>query len=553
MPVLDAPKTARLNGHLKGGPPLAPGGLSQYISEQLRREGSSVRDLRNPTRWTLENLHSHLWSKQSEIINSIVRHPRTTVRSAHDTGKSFTAAVATCWWLSVHPVGSAFVITSAPTAAQVEVILWREIAKAKGRGKLPGRITTGTIPKWKTQEGEIIAYGRKPADLQSEASGQAFQGVHARYVLIILDEACGIPSWLWQSIHTIATNKYARILAIGNPDVPDTDFHNTHKPENAHMWNQIKIRAQDTPAFTGEDVPESLLLDLVDPNWVAERADDWGRESPLYVSKVDAEFPEVSEETLIHPRLIQDAQLRDLSSDALGVPGVYGLDVARFGRNETVMYRNRGGNLRLEWHAQKQDTMRTAGRAAKVLNETFGQAPMHIDTIGVGAGVFDRLAEQGFPVVPFVASEAPSTPVNKKRFANRRAEQWWNFRMQLERGQIDLPQTNEDPKLISQLASMRYFIRSDGKIQVESKEDMEDRGMPSPDRADAAMMACADPLPTAGDFYIPPKPDQRRVQRPDLRSDDAIQMALQVNDLGGTDVTHVDLASLTQDLLHKDW
>jgi hypothetical protein len=541
MPVLDAPKVSRQ--------PLAPTNLGAYIRQQLIRQGSSVRDLRNPTRWAHERLNTFLWSKQRDILNSIVRHPKTTVRSAHDTGKSFTAAVATTWWLSVHPIGSAFVITSAPTAAQVEVILWREIQKAKTRGKLPGRITTGTIPKWKDDTGEIIAYGRKPADLASDASGQAFQGVHARYVLIILDEACGIPPWLWESIHTIATNKYARILAIGNPDVPDTDFHKTHKPEQSHIWNQIKISAFDTPAFTDEDVPDSLLLDLVDPAWVDQRADDWGRESPLYMSKVNAEFPEVNEETLIHPRLIQDAQLRDLSSSAFGEPGTFGLDVARFGRNETAMYRNRGGHLRLEWNATKQDTMRTAGKAARLLNETFGNAPMHIDTVGVGAGVFDRLAEQGFPVVPFVASEAPSTPVNQKRFVNRRAEQWWNFRMMLEKGMIDLPQTNEDPKLISQLASIRYFIRSDGRIIVESKDDAEDRGMPSPDRADAAMMACADPLPTQGDFWIPPKPQQRAAENPTYTADNAIQAVISLNEGGPT----VDLASITADLLKKTW
>jgi hypothetical protein len=128
---------------------------------------------------------------------------------------------------------------------------------------------------------------------------------------------------------------------------------------------------------------------------------------------------------------------------------------------------------------------------------------MVIDTIGVGGGVFDRMREQNFPVIPFVASESPSGPTAKKRFVNRRAEQWWAFRKMFERGEIDLPSTDEDSKLISQLSSIKYFIRSDGRILVESKEDMEARGLPSPDRADAAMMACVRPLPAAGEFIIP--------------------------------------------------
>jgi hypothetical protein len=528
--------------------PTAPKGLADHIANQLRQRNANHRWTRNPVGWAEQQLKTFLWSKQREILNSVVRHPRTTVRSAHDTGKSFTAATATAWWLSVHPIGSAFVVTTAPTAPQVEVILWREIQRARQRGNLPGRITSGTIPKWKTSTGEIIAYGRKPADLKSEAdASQAFQGVHARYILIILDEACGIPNWLWDAVETLATNRFARVLAIGNPDVPETPFAKTHSPESS--WNKLKISAFDTPAYTKEQVPQSLLDDLVSPNWVKQRAEEWGKESPLYISKVDAEFPEVSEETLIHPRWIQQAQLQDFSSAALHESGRFGLDVARFGRNETVCYRVRAGHLRREFAYVGKPTTHTTGQAVRLLNKSYGLAPMVIDTIGVGSGVFDQLKEQGFSVVPFVASEAPSGPVNKKRFANRRAEQWWSFRKQFERGLIDLPATNEDSKLIAQLGAIRYFIRSDGRIIVESKDDMEARGMPSPDRADAAMMACADPLPAAGEFYVPQLPEQRALQLQTNYATDIQAFAQTPDGLP----TSVDLASLTADLLTRDW
>jgi hypothetical protein len=476
----------------------------------MEERRASHRWIRNPVGWTINRARAHPYSKQREIMNAVVRHRRVSVRSAHDTGKSWSAADLTAWWLDVHPIGSAFVVTTAPTAPQVEVILWREIQRVKNKANLPGRITSGNIPKWKTAADEIIAYGRKPADLKSQdEASQAFQGIHARYILVILDEACGIPEWLWNAVETIATNRYARVLAIGNPDVPDTPFAKTHQPHSD--WHKIKISAFDTPAYTGEPVPESLLLDLVSPEWVEARAKDWGVESPLYTSKVGAEFPEVSEETLIHPRLIQEAQLRDLSGVAINIPGSFGLDVARFGRNETVCYRNRGGYLRREFGYHKQDTMVTAGRAIRVLNTvkaSLAGVYMVIDTIGVGGGVYDRMREQNFPVIPFVASESPSTPTGKKRFVNRRAEQWWAFRKQFEAGLIDLPSTDEDDKLIAQLGSIKYFIRSDGRILVESKEDMEARGLPSPDRADAAMMACVRPLPQAGEFTVPDaKPD----------------------------------------------
>lgn len=520
------------------GAPAAPAGLAEQIRLQLEARKTSQRWIRNPTGWLIHNTNSRFWSKQKEIANAVVRHPRVSVRSAHDTGKSFTAAQMTAWWLSVHPIGSAFVVTTAPTAPQVEVILWREIGKVKRQANLPGRITSGNIPKWKTSAEEIIAYGRKPADLKNATeAAQAFQGIHARYILVIMDEACGIPEWLWNAVETIATNKFARVLAIGNPDVPETPFEKTHLPTS--RWHSLKISAFDTPAFTGEDVPANLLTDLVSPDWVDARRDEWGEQSPLFMSKVLAEFPEVSEETLIHPRLIQMAQFADRSKEALSDPGRYGLDIARSAnKNENACYRNRAGHLRLEFANYEPNTMRTAGRATRLLNRTGGNVPMVVDTVGVGGGVYDRLKEQGLPVQPFVASEAPTTPTNKKRFVNRRSEQWWNFRKQFEQGLIDLPSTTEDSKLISQLMAIRYVIRSDGKILVEPKEDMEDRGLPSPDRGDAAMMACADNPTLQGEFYLPPPGNLTTM----LAKEPGFV----------TDIPD-DLRSLTEDLLMKRW
>lgn len=517
-----------------------PQGTSTYIRDLIQNRQKAHRYARNPVAWGRHRLQAFYWSKQREILNTVIRNPRTSVRSAHDTGKSFTAANLAAHWLDVHPIGSAFVVTTAPTAPQVEAILWREINRCHVKGNLPGRITSGTIPKWKMPTAaylgrktadEIVAYGRKPADLKDEASAsQAFQGIHARYLLVIMDEACGIPDWLWNAVETIATNRFARVLAIGNPDVPQTPFEKTFDP--ASGWANIKISAFDTPAYTQENVPANLLDDLVSPAWVNRREIDWGKASPLYQSKVLANFPEVTEETLIHPKWIRYAQDLDLSSQALETPGQFGLDVARsIQGNETACYRNRNGHVRRQFTMHNNDTMKTVGRAIRVLNMTYGQANMHIDTIGVGAGVHDRLKEQNFPTIAFIANEAPSTPTNRKRFVNKRAEQYWNLRVMFERGQIDLPPQGEDDKLIAQLGSLQYFIRSDGRILVESKEDMAERGLPSPDRADAFMMACANPLPQAGDFWLPPLPTQRAAvgEKP------------------------VDLASLTADLLETQW
>jgi hypothetical protein len=472
--------------------------LLSMVADRLAPPPDPYAD--RPVEWVHERRKGSTWSAQRAVLESIRDHRYTAVVSAHSTGKSHISAEACTWWVDVHPHDDVFIVTTAPSVTQIKAILWRYIKKAKRELNLPGYITEADTPEWKMPGATLVGYGRKPQDLRNaEEAATAFQGIHAKYVLVVMDEAGGIPSWLWTAVDTLVTSPQNRVLAIGNPDDPSSQFAKVAAPGSA--WNKIFISAFDTPAFTGEKVPQDLLDRLVSPEWVEERKRTWGVDSPLYISKVLGQFPEVTEETLFYPSWVRAAQERDFSGPAVGEPGTFGLDVARKGANETACYRNRAGMLRQEWIARKEDTMQTAGRAAASLNETFGYAPMHVDTIGVGGGVFDRLREQGFPVVSFVASERPTTPEAQKRFVNRRAEQWWAFREGMEQGLYDLPPDGEDDLLISQLLSIKYRIRSDGRVLIESKDDLEARGMPSPDRADAAMQST---VGGSAEFWLPP-------------------------------------------------
>jgi hypothetical protein len=91
--------------------------------------------LGNPVGWMNERLGAHLWSKQRDIANSIVAHKRTSVKSCHNAGKSWIAAQIAAYWIDVHPSGEAFIVSTAPTYAQVHAILWEEIRKAANNPK----------------------------------------------------------------------------------------------------------------------------------------------------------------------------------------------------------------------------------------------------------------------------------------------------------------------------------------------------------------------------------------------------------------------------------
>lgn len=443
--------------------------------------------INDPVAWVENRLGEHLWSKQRQVAESVRDHRFTAVPSCHGSGKSFTASRLVAWWLETHAPGDAFAVTTAPSTAQVRAILWREIGKAHTKGKLRGHITGGQIPEWKLPDGELVGYGRKPADLtnKEEAAAQ-FQGIHARFVLVVLDEACGVPGWLWDAVDTLATNDSARVLAIGNPDDPTSKFKDACAPGS--KWNVIKIPAEDTPNFTGEQVPAALRDDLVGEQWVTEALEGHGRKSPFYIAKVDAEFPESTEDAIIPASLVRKARDLDLSGEAIRDPGNYGWDIARMGKDRIVGYLNRGGMIRKVYDEAKQTTDITSDDIDDEMRAHPARSG-YIDSVGVGAGPYDNLRRNGRNIRAFSAGEKANEP---SRYKNRRAEAWWHFRLGLKNGEIDLDP--EDDELASQLQAPKFHRDARGRVVLETKEEMAKRGIPSPDHADAAVMSFLRPV-----------------------------------------------------------
>ena len=160
-------------------------------------------------------------------------------------------------------------------------------------------------------------------------------------MLVIIDEAGGVPKSIFDAVDALATNIDARVVAVGNPDDPASHFATICKPGSG--WHVETISAFDTPAYTGEKVPEELLPLLVSPEWVEERKLRWGINSPIYQSKVLGEFPDLSDDTLILPSWIEAAQKRTLPRTRRPLVAA---DIARFGEDETVIMRREGGWIR---------------------------------------------------------------------------------------------------------------------------------------------------------------------------------------------------------------
>lgn len=444
---------------------------------------------RDPAGWVHARLQAETWSMQRQILATLEREPRVAVRACHTVGKTFTAASATGWWLETHPPGEAFVVTTAPTGAQVKAVLWREINRMHGRAGLPGRTN---LTEWYVGN-ELVALGRKP----SEYDPDAFQGIHARFVLVIIDEASGVPVELWNAVDTLASNVGSKILAIGNPDDAHGEFARVCKENSG--WATIQIGYEDTPAFTGEAVSERLLEVLIAPEWVDRKRKDWGENSPLFTSKCKGEFPTDVEDGVVPYSLAIGCRYLELPE---GLPAEGGLDVGA-GGDRTVLRERRGPRAGREEVFRDADPMRAVGRIIEKVNE-WGLSRVKVDVIGVGWALAGRLRELSSRHNPIGAAAGETTHAaeivsvnvasaatgsNAKRFVNKRAQLWWETGRELSRLQTwDLSEVDDD--VIAELTAAKYdIVDSSGRIRVEPKDEIIKRLGRSPDRGEALLLA----------------------------------------------------------------
>lgn len=443
--------------------------------------------LHDPAGWANDRLGEHFWSKQVDIAASVVEHRRTAVKSCHGVGKSFSAARFIAWWLDVHPPGEAFVVSTAPTAKQVEAVLWREVNKAaaKARAKHDPFIGRVLTTEWKLGN-ELIAFGRKPADHDPTA----FQGIHARYVLVVLDEACGIPIELWIAANSLATNEDCRILAIGNPDDPTSHFAKVCTPDSG--WNVLTISAFDSPNFTDEVVPAELKLMLVGQTYVDEMAADTGVGSPIYVSKVLGEFPEDAADGVIMASSLTKCRLADQEHPPEQLePIELGVDVGGSETGDkTVIRERRGCKAGRVWRCQSGESEIVADTILAAIVEA-GATKIKIDSVGIGWGVaghLNRMREEGKHTAQIVKVNVGSAAQNPVRFPRLRHEIWWEVgRRHSEFGTWDLGEI--DDKTAADLLAPKWRVNPRGQIQIEEKDETRKRLGRSPDDGDALLLA----------------------------------------------------------------
>jgi len=425
------------------------------------------------------------WHKEASRI--LVTKGRLSVRSGHGVGKSAFLSWTILWaHACFFPVKGG---CTAPTATQMSDVLWAELAKWL-------RVLSERMPslgakfEWKTDTFEMKEAPNESFSVARTARPEkpdALQGLHAHkgVVLVIVDEAPGVDDKIFEAARGALADENSYVILAGNPTRLEGLFFETHH-KLREMWGTLHVN--------GEEVP------LQSQQFRDEIAHQYGKDSNVYRVRVLGEFPIEESDSVIPMHLCEAAAIRDVKPYG---PPVWGVDVARFGSDRTVLIK-RCSNATLGPHIgwNGMDTMQTAGRVYAEWNNTQPEdrpGTIFVDVIGIGAGVADRLLELGLPVAMVNVAEAASVD---EQYSRLRDELWFRARRWLEKKSCRLA---KDETLMAELSMPKYSFTSTGKIKVESKDELKKRYPRSPDVADAFCLTFGDAAEHRGPAsYDPP-------------------------------------------------
>lgn len=441
----------------------------------MEREALSLqqRFRDDPAFFHREVLGYEPWEKQLEISRSIRDHRNTAIRSNNGSGKTYHMAREALRFLYAYGP-DAVVINTAPTWTQIENQFWRNLREAYQKARYP---LGGNLLKTKLDIDETwFALGIA----NDEHNMEGFQGWHAKAMLVIFDEASGISPKIYEAaLGAMAGGHTVRFVLIGNPTQNSGPFYDAFKDPT---FNKIHISAFDTPNVQAK---AQVVPGLVTWDFVEEVRAKYGEDSDIYRVRVLGEFPQRASDTLISIDLIEkafgaDRELIDQEDECIG------LDPARFGDDDSAFVYRRGNTAKVLEVVNGIDTMELAGKAARYLRE-HQNASLYIDVIGLGAGIFDRLREQPSVADRVFGVNSAGKPRDEQDYLNIRVESWANVRDWLRDAVL------EKHEGFYELAQPKYKIKSTGKLQLESKEDMKKRGVPSPNVGDALALTLSRP------------------------------------------------------------
>lgn len=423
---------------------------------------------------------------QAEAAYDLAHNPKVSIKSGQGVGKTGLEAAIFLWFITCFPYPR--IVATAPTKQQIHDVLWSEISKWMSRSPLLSQLL-----KWTKTYVHMIGNEKRWFGVARTATKpENMQGFHEDNMLFIVDEASGVADPIMEAILGTLSGENNKLLMCGNPTKTSGTFYDSHTADRK-LYKCHTVSSVDSKRTNKENI-ESLIQ-------------KYGWDSNVVRVRVRGEFPDQEDDVFIPLSLIEScgSRLYELSEGDLLPNIILGVDVARFGDDETVIYRNAQGKLKIVAHRRGQDLMATAGDVVREYRKILKEFPeykcriyVNIDDTGLGGGVTDRLREvkreeklHRLFVIPINAAEKIETDTKAGEEAaafynNLTTHMWASLKDLLEHKQIVI---DDDRETFAQVSSRKYIMASNGKVQLERKDDMKKRGLDSPDRADAAALS----------------------------------------------------------------
>ena len=429
---------------------------------------------------------------QEKLLRAVAENDRVACRSGQKSGKSTVCAILALWWPLTRYRG--YCMMTAPSFQQVKDPLWKEVWRLYLDAKKIGHDLGGHLYR-DPATGWILPEDSK-LFCRTTDEPEKLQGTSSPNLLIIVDEASGYPADLWEPLrgNLMGTGPGSgKIFAPSNPTQTSGEFFDFFHSKAEH-WHTIQLSSANTPNYHEKKI---VIPGLATYDEVEQRRKEWGEDSAAFQVRVYGNFPSQSDNAVISLKLVNDAIKRWETTEPTGKLHI-GVDVARFGDDETVICCRRGNRI-VKWlPLNGADNVDVAGKVLKIARDlTTGPldvARVKIDTIGVGSGVYDVLSRSK-EIEVVAVNVAESAMVDG--FHRLRDQLWFAIKDWLMEG----GSFEDDPRLLSELVAPDYGFDTQGRTKVESKDETKKKLKRSPDRADALALSIYE-ASYAGDFYV---------------------------------------------------
>lgn len=448
-------------------------------------KNTPLANFAGPRQWQLDVFESIRRHLMIDLGKAKIGLPSTPVylaiSSGRGIGKSAMLAMLNMWVTSCW-LGSTSIVT-ANTEAQLRSRTMAELGKwhtmSINRHWFEKSSMSLRPSKWfATVLGEQLKmdtqYYYVEAQSWSEENPDAFAGAHSQVgMMVSFDEASGIPDPIWQVTEGFFTDlaPLRMWVNISNPRRNTGRFFECFH-RDANFWETRYV--------------DSRTVEGVDGTVYQRIADKYGEDHDVTRIEVKGQFPRTGSNQFIGRDTVEDAVTREVEEDS-GAPLLMGVDVARFGDDESVIRFRRGRDAKSipPKEFKGLDTMELSQEVADLVDKYKPHA-VFVDGGGVGGGVVDRLKQLGYRVTEVQSGEKAR---DTDKYLNKRAEMWGEMREWLTYGVID-----NDSRLIEDLTGPEYDIHMRGQIKLETKANMKKRGLSSPDHGDALGLTFAEPV-----------------------------------------------------------